>query len=173
MFGFFKKKEVRQSGAEMALEGLNQIAYAVKNRSISLEPGRIFRDILVHADSPNGTPRISYVIVSPSDKSKVIARCVVLLDRSIGNAPVWQIDWAVANLERGKGLGRSIAEKSIEEFSSGMNGKLKDGYFIEAVVDSGNMPSNRIAESLIGGRKDFKDPLTGKTVNNYIKRFQG
>lgn len=173
VFGIFKKKVVQQSGAEMAEEGLMQIASAVKNGSISLEQGRVFKDIYVHADRPNGTPRISYVITSPSDRTNVIGRCVVLVDRAIGNTPVWQIDWAVDKRERGKGLGRKIVEKSLAEFTSGMKGKFKDGYFIEAVVDSGNIPSNRIAELFIGGRKEVKDPSSGMTSNSYLKRFEG
>lgn len=173
MFGIFKKKSAKQTGAEMAEQGLVQIASAVKNGSITLEQGRIHKDIYVHADSPNGTPRISYVIFSPSDRTKVIARCVVLVDRAIGSAPVWQIDWAVDKLERGRGLGRSIAEKSLAEFNSGIKGKFKEGYFIEAVVDLTNSPSNKIAERLIGGRKGVKDSSSGATANNYIKKFAG
>lgn len=173
MFGIFKKKAVQQTGAEMAEEGLMEIASAVKNGSISLEQGRIFKDIYVHVDSPNDTPRLSYVFVSPTDRTKVIARCVILLDRAIGSVPVWQIDWAVNKLERGKGLGRSIAEKSLAEFTSGMKGKFKNGYFIEAVVDYDNRPSNKIADRIIGNGKDVKDPSSGLVSKNYIRRFEG
>lgn len=172
MFSLFKKKVDHQTGAEMAEEGLKQISLAVKNGTISLEKGRISNDIYVHADHPNGTPRISYIIRSPAETGKVIARCVVLMDRAIGTVPVWQIDWAVDRNYRGKGLGRRIAEMAVAEFCSGMKGKFKEGFMIEAVVDHDNSASNKIAERLIGNVKTVKDKCRGIASNNYIRHYK-
>lgn len=172
MFGIFGKKQIQQSGEELAEEGLKAIATAVRNGDISLEQGRLFGDIYLHADAPEGTPRLSYVTISASNSKKVVGRCVLLLDRSVGNAPVWQIDWAIDANERGKGLGKAFVEKSLAEFNSGMKGKFKAGYFIEAVVDPGNSASNKIAERLIGGLQKVKDTRSGRISNNYAKKYE-
>lgn len=155
----------------MAEEGLKEISAAVKDGSISLEQGRMFKDIYLHVDTPEGTPRFSYVITSPSNARKVVGRCVILLDRPAGGLPVWQIDWAIERSERGKGLGKAIVEKSLAEFTSGMRGKFKGGYFIEAVVDPENRASNAIAERYLGGLKKVKAPRSGTYSNNYLKQF--
>lgn len=169
MFSIFKKKEIKQSGMEMAEEGLQHIALAVKSGSVALEKGRLSPNLYAHLDTPNGTPRITYVMLSPGDETKVIARCVLLLDRTEGNRSVWQMECAVLGPERSKGVGRRLVEQSLVEFEAGMKGKLKSGYFIEAIVDDGNIASNKIANFCIGGKEKVKDP-SGASVNSYLKR---
>lgn len=142
---------------------------AVKSGSVTLEKGRVSPDLYAHLDTPNGSPRFTYVMLSPNDKMKVIARCVLLLDRVEGNRSVWQIDWAVSGPERSKGVGRRLVEQSLVEFEAGMKGKLEGGYFIEAIVDAGNIASNKIGNVCIGGKEALKDP-SGAPVNSYLKR---
>lgn len=172
MFGFFGKKKL-PNGAELAEEGLRQIAIAIKEGSITLERGRIFDDIHVHGDMPNGISRITYVMFSPSVQNQVIARCVILHDRTQNGMPIWQIDWAVLNQYRGKGVGTSVATKALTEFTSGMKGILKAGFFVEAVVEEGNEASKKIARELLGNEKVIINKVTGAHVHNFLKRFNG
>ena len=170
MFRSFKNKK-QPTGAELAEEGLTQIAIAIKNNAIKLEQGRIFNDIYVHADFPNNIPRVSYVVFSPSVQNQVIGRCVILLDRNHEGIPIWQIDWAVLTQYRSKGFGTSIATKAIIEFVNGMKGKLKQGFFIEAVVDENNEASKKIARSILGNEQITFNKSTGLHVHSFIKRF--
>ena len=171
MFGMFKKKKPILSGAELAEEGLRQVAIAIKNSAIDLEQGRVFDDIYVHADKPDGKPRITYVMFSPSIQNQVLARCAIILDRVQGKTPVWQIDWAVEKAYRGQGFGMSVAAKALAEFTNGMRGKLENGFIIEAVVDEGNESSNRIARSLIGNEQVIFNKKTSSNVHSFLRRF--
>ena len=138
---------------------------------ITLEQGKVHKDIYVHADSPAGTPRITYVMFSPSIQNQVIARCVVLFDRSQAGVPVWQIDWAVVEQYRGKGFGASVAIKALTEFTNGMKGRLANGFFVEAAVDEGNEASKKIAKSLLGNEEVIFNNDTSLNVHSFIKRF--
>lgn len=159
------------TGAQLAEEGLRQIAVAIKNNSISLQQGRISEDIYAHADKPNGNLRLTYVMFSPTVQNQVIARCVILLDRNEGKIPIWQIDWAVLDQYRNQGFGLAIAAKSLIEFTNGMKGKLAHGYAIEAVVDQGNEASLNIARSVLGGEKVLPGKGGNRKVHSFLKEF--
>lgn len=172
MFGLFKKRKGKHpTGAELAEEGLKQVAIAIKKGLISLQQGKVFNDIYAHADSPAGVPRLTYVMFSPSVQNQVIARCVILFDRTQGDIPVWQIDWAVLDQYRGKKFGISVAAKALAEFASGMKGKMTKGFFIEAVVDEGNEASKKIARAILGNEEVIFNKATGSNVHSFLRQF--
>lgn len=168
----FKKQGSKpMTGAEMAEEGLRQVAIAAKNGDIDFQRGRVHEDIFAHADQPGGMMRLTYVMVSPTVENEVIARCVILLDRAEGNIPVFQMDWAVLDSYRRQGFGIAVALKSLMEFTNGMQGKLGSGYVIEAVVDEDNEASLKIARKLLSGEKVLPNPATGKNVHSFLRVF--
>lgn len=168
----FKKQASKpMTGAELAEEGLRQVAIAVMNGDIDLQRGRIHEDIFAHADKPSGMMRLTYVMISPTVENEVIARCVILLDRAQGNVPVFQMDWAVLDSYRGQGFGFTVATKSLMEFTNGMQGKLENGYVIEAIVDEGNEASLKIARQLLGGEKILPNPAIGKNTHSFLRFF--
>lgn len=181
MFGLFKKgkkKEPEQiaelaklSGQQLAEEGLNQIASAIKARSIEIQPGKIFNDIYAHGDKPAGVPRFSYVMFSPTVQNEVIARCTIIYDSQKDGVACWQIDWAVLEQYRGNNWGGTIARKALTEFASGMQKVLPNGFIIEAIVDQDNEASKKIANSLIGDEEVILNEDTGRNVYSYLKRF--
>lgn len=171
MFGIFGKKKP-MSGDELAEEGLRQVSIAVKNNAISLQKGDVFDDIYAHRDNPNGSPRLTYVAFNPDSSGEVVARCVILLDRFQGDAPVWQIDWAVLKAHRGKGYGKTIASKALAEFTSGMERNAQSRYAIEAIVDDGNDASIKIARSLLGGEKVILNKETGRNAHSFLRVFR-
>ncbi|BBQ10981.1 MULTISPECIES: GNAT family N-acetyltransferase [Stenotrophomonas] len=172
MFGKFKKQASKpMTGAELAEEGLRQVAIAAKNGDIDFQRGRVHEDIFAHADQPAGMMRLTYVMISPTVENEVIARCVMLLDRVEANTPVFQMDWAVLESYRGQGFGIAVALKSLMEFTNGMQGKLKSGYVIEAVVDEGNDASLKIARKILGGEKVLPNPAIGKNTHSFLRVF--
>ncbi|EMG51209.1 hypothetical protein WYI_23495 [Ochrobactrum sp. CDB2] len=171
MFRFLKKKSKTMSGAELAEEGLRQIAIAIQNNSISLQQGRVCEDIYAHADRPNGNPRFTYVMFSPTVQNQVVGRCVILLDRLQGQMPIWQMDWAVLGQYRNQGYGLAIAAKALIEFTNGMKGKLGHGYAIEAVVDQCNEPSVKIARAILGGEQVLSNKEGDTPVHSFLKQF--
>lgn len=171
MFGLFAKKTVRLTGAALAEEGLKQIAIAIKDRSISLEKGRIFDDVYVHADRPQGVSRVAYVMFSPTVENQVIARCVMVFDRLRDGVPSFQIDWAVLPQYRKQNWGKTVATKALAEFTSGMKKGLPDGFYIEAIVDEENDASKKIGRSLLGGEKILFNEQTKSNVHNFLKKF--
>lgn len=181
MFGLFKKRKVKSSalaelsklsGAELAEEGLKQISLAISAGSIELQQGQMFEDIYAHADTPEGAPRFSYVMFSPTVQNMVIARCTIILNSNNDGLTSWQMDWAVHKNYRGKRFGSTIAQKALIEFANGMEGMLPNGFIIEAIVDQGNEPSIKIAQSLIGEEEIIIDKSSGKKIHNFLKHFR-
>lgn len=171
MFGFFAKKTKKSTGAEMAEEGLRQIAIAIKNGSISLEQGRIFDDIYVHLDEPLGVPRTAYVMFNPSIQNQVIGWCVIIFNRVQDGIPTFQIDWAVLPQYRQKKWGITVATKGLAEFVAGMGKKLPTGFYIEAIVDDDSEPSKKIARSLVGGEEILFNKQTQSHVHSFLRKF--
>jgi len=171
MFGLFTKKARQLTGAELAEEGLKQIAIAIKDSSISLEKGRIFDDVYVHADRPLGVSRVAYVMFSPSVQNQVIARCALVFDRPRDGVPSFQIDWAVLPQYRKNNWGTTVATKALAEFTSGMKTGLPGGFYIEAIVDEENEASKKIGRSLLGGEKILFNEQTHSNVHNFLKKF--
>ena len=181
MFGFFKKtkkKELEEikklsklTGQELAEEGLNQIALAIKAGSVNIQPGKIFNDIYAHGDTPAGVPRFTYVMFSPTVQNEVIARCTIIYDSQKDGVGCWQIDWAVLEQYRGKNWGGTIAKKALTEFVNGMQRIYPDGFIIEAIVDQDNEASKKIASSLIGDEEIVLNKSTGRNVHSYLLRF--
>lgn len=160
------------SGAELAEEGLRQVSIAIKGRKISLQKGKIFNDIYLYGDNPNGVPRLTYVAFDPAESGEVIARCVILLDRQQHGIPIWQIDWAVLRSHQGRGYGKDITSKALSEFTNGMKGKFQSGLAIEAIVDDDNVASKKIASSLLGGEEVLFNKETGRNVHSFLKTFR-
>lgn len=65
----------------------------------------------------------------------------------------------------------AIAAKSLLEFTSGMKGKIKHDYVIEAVVDKGNEASLKIARAVLGGEEVIVNKATNTTVHSFLKKF--
>ena len=171
MFGLFTKKVKQPSGTELAAEGLTQIAIAIKSKSISLERGRVFDDIYVHADAPLGVARVAYVMFSPSIQNEVIARCALLSVGVHDGIPKFQIDWAVLPQYRKKKWGKTVATKALTEFASGMKNVFPYGFYIEAIVDEENEASKQIGRSLLGGEEVLFNKQTKSNVHNFLKKF--
>ena len=99
MFGFLKKGKKKGSeqavqlaelsGQQLAEEGLNKIASAIKAGAIKIQPGEIFNDIYAHGNKAAGVPRLSYVMFSPTVQNEFIARCTLVFDSKKDGVACW------------------------------------------------------------------------------------
>jgi len=167
---FFNKKP-QLTGSEMALLSLSHLATALKNGEISLERGRIFDDIYLHVDKPQGQTRFTYLMFSPTEKNKPIAKFSCISRGVHKNAILFDVDFAVAPEYQGRNFGSTIAYKASEEFKNGMKGKMTDGFWLEAIVDDDNTASKRISSKIIGGL-EILETGKNKKVFNYRNHYQ-
>ncbi|MBB6600650.1 hypothetical protein [Luteimonas sp. MC1825] len=173
MFGIFSRTKAKPpSGSEMSENGLRLVADAIAKNAIQLEQGRIYPDIYVHADEPDGGLRITYLMFSSSVQNQLIARSAFCLSRAQQGIPIWQIDCAVLAQYRGEGFGTAIATKSLAEFVGGMSKHSENGFVVEAVVDDEkNEAALQIARNLIGGEEVLFDKSKGVNVHSFIRKF--
>ncbi|CUY43286.1 Uncharacterised protein [Serratia marcescens] len=166
-----QSKKHEPTGAEISEAGLYAIADAIDNNLISLETGRLCDDIYVHADTPQGKVRLSYVMFSPTVQNEVIAMSAFVVTGQSNGKPHFQVDWAVLPGYRGKGFGKAVASKALNEFINGMLPHSENGLIVEAVVDAGNEASISVARKLLGGEEVSINPDTEKTTHSFLKVF--
>lgn len=158
------------NNTETAQEAFNQFVAAFEKGLVEISPCSLFKDLHVHMDIPNGTPRFTYVMFDPTNTTKVIAQCVIVFAKNLldGNKK-WQIGWCTDENYRDQGIGYDISNKALQEFSHNLKSKLK-GDYIEANVDANNIASFKIAEKLIGDEEVIEKD-NGEKVHSFLKQF--
>lgn len=111
-------------------------------------------------DVPDGK-RITYALV---EGTTVKVTVVFAPNGLFQGKPCFQVGYAVAEPYRRQGLAAKVVRMSIEEFIEGFK-KVIPAFYLEAVVSPTNVPSLRIAESVIGGtREQIVDKHSGESA---------
>lgn len=151
------------------MQGLEALDDAIRSNLIPLnkvESGRMFPELTVVFDEPDGYLRISYAFIKGR---QVRAYAMFLSTEPMDGVPCFQLGYAVRPEYRGHGLGSEIVRKAIEELYSGLKGSMP-AFYIEAVVDRNNFVSQRIAEKhLSEDAIEVSDGYSGEPAIAYIR----
>ena len=102
-----------------ALTGFNA---ALKAGAIKVQPTATDPKVFIHADSPEGTPRLSYVRMKGAHATAV---AVVVITEPLENLPVIHIGCAVREDQRGKGAASSRQRHEEAQEGSSLKKRLK------------------------------------------------
>jgi hypothetical protein len=144
---------------------------ALKAGEISVHPGVLDAKIFVHMDKPTGEPRFSYVRL---DRTLVTAFVVFIPAEPYEGLPCFQVGWAVPKNLRGQGRAADAFKAAVNELWNGMSRNGIREFYVEAVVEQGNVASERLAENVVssavktGIDKNAKVPIT-----QYFRRIDG
>ena len=106
-----------------------------------LQSGLIDKNLHLHVDKPEGTPRFIYLRI----ESGVITAIVIIASaESVGNIPCLQIGYAVHEDYRGRGRAKALVKSAIAEFTNGFAGHPP--VYLETVIAKSNVPSMKVAE---------------------------
>ncbi|QNX59653.1 GNAT family N-acetyltransferase [Acinetobacter seifertii] len=156
------------NNSETAIQAFKYVQLAYHQGLITFQPCKISSDLFVHFDTPNNSPRFTYVIFDPNDSEKIIAQCVIVFSHKISKDDCkWHIGWCVDENHRNKGYGFKVASEGLEEFL--VNNRNINGDIIEAHVDEGNIASLKISEKLIGSEEEVFNPETGLKIHSFLK----
>lgn len=118
-------------------------------RGMETNPGEVHPKLRVVFDQPAGTPRFTYAKI---ELGRVKALSVFVFHEPIDGIRCFNIGYAVPENYAGRGWATEIVEQGIDELRNGLGrGGVKE-FYIEAVVATSNLASQRVAE------KCFKTP---------------
>lgn len=148
-----------------ALEGLNA---ALKVGEIKLRPTGTDPKVLLHADNPEGTPRLSFVRMKGAHATAI---AVIVITEPLNNLPVIHIGCAVREDQRGKGLGRHVLTVALEDFRTSMAVKGLTEYWIESLVEADNAASVAMTKKVLGIEpEEVTDDETDEPSFRFLKR---
>ncbi|MCG6115232.1 MAG: GNAT family N-acetyltransferase [Mesorhizobium sp.] len=152
------------------MDGLQSFQLYLPTGTIKLQKGQVVPDVFVHADSPAGSPRITYVRL---DGETVTAFAVAAIAGQEDGLPVFQFGYAVPENFRGKGRAKEILSAAIAELTAGLGRNGIPAFYIEAVVSREHAASQRVAASAFPENpKEIEDSLTGEPCYQYLRQIE-
>lgn len=149
-----------------ALTGFNA---ALKAGTIAVQPTRSDPKVFLHADTPDGTQRLSFVRMKGAHATAI---AVIVVAEPLDGLPVIHIGCAVREDQRGKGLGRHVLTVALEDFQTNMGAKGLTDYWIESVVEADNHASAAMTTKVLGIEpEDVTDDATGEASLRFLKRI--
>jgi RimJ/RimL family protein N-acetyltransferase len=149
-------------------DALQSFQQALLMGDVQLQPGEIDTSIFVHADQPDGNPRLTYVSLS----GKLVTAFVnFVLAGRVEGLPCFQIGYAVPEEGRCQGLGKRAVAAAIAEIAAGMG--RHGPFYIEAIVDRKNVASQRIAQATISSNPlEITDEISGQLAFQYLRKVE-
>lgn len=151
------------------MDALTGFSAALKAGAIEVRPTKTDPKIFLHADRPEGTPRLSYVRMKGSHATAI---AVIVLTEPLDGLPVIHIGCAVREDQRGKGIGRHVLSVALEDFRISMAEKGITDYWIESLVEADNAPSAAMTAKVLEiDPEEVTDDETGEPSLRFLKRI--
>jgi hypothetical protein len=138
--------------------------------SVDLRPGELDPKLFVHADRPNGAMRLTYVRL---EGLSVTALVSVVHAEPLEGLPCFQIGYAVAELYRKQGRAIEAVEGALLELQHGLARAGISAFYVEAVIDTDNEASQRVARKTLSAAPDpVTDGPSGWAALHYLRIFE-
>lgn len=153
-----------------SMNALNGLQAALIARAVQLQHGTLHPDIRVLLDYPNRIPRFTYAQIQGGN---VQAIALMVKADAVHGMPCFQIGYAVAENQRGQGLGTQTLQKAISEFIYGMGRTPLKEFYLEVIVSTENTASNKIARRLISQSPNLcNDEFTNEPAYQYLRKMR-
>ncbi len=151
------------------MEALVTFEPALKRGELEIERGRIDPSLIVHMDLPQGKTRITYARMQGDS---VIGIAIIIPAEFENGLPVFQIGYAVPQHLRKRGIAKKLVQAAIDEFTSGVQRAGIMHFYMEAMVGTKNVASQKVAAHVIGGEpRTTTDENSGEPIIQYIKEI--
>jgi hypothetical protein len=140
------------------------LAGQIKLQKCALDP-----ELHMFYDSPQGTPRFTYVRLGDG---KVTAFVEFVKWKPIDGLLCMHIGYAVPEAYRGRGLATETVTAAIAELQQGLKrGGIKK-FCVEAMIDVSNVTSQRVAVKTISDKPvETTDSISGLGALQYIRKI--
>ncbi|NWA23913.1 GNAT family N-acetyltransferase [Pseudomonas gingeri] len=115
-------------------------------RGMPTHPTENYRTVRVAVDEHNGRVRYTYAKI---EHGRVKALSMFVTVDPIGGIACFQVGYAVPEAYRGRGWATEILGQGIEELRKGLGRHDVKQFYVEAVVGSSNLASQKVAAKVI------------------------
>jgi hypothetical protein len=160
------KFSAKMTDPSHALESFQQ---ALLHGGIQLQPGVLDREIHVSFDQPNGGSRFTYVRL---EGTTVTAFVELAPCEPIDGTPCFSIGYAVPQAYRNQGRAKDAIRAALSEMQHGLGRIGLSVFYVEAIVEADNKPSQRVAEQVISDTPiAVTDQVSGLPAFQYVRRI--
>tara|TARA_R110002049_G_scaffold20717_3_gene75894 strand:- start:24433 stop:24900 length:468 start_codon:yes stop_codon:yes gene_type:complete len=152
------------------MDALVGLQTALDDGIVTLTPCELHSDLAVLLDQPTDKPRFTYAFI---EKNKVIAVALFVLTESVQSIPCFSIGYAVVDSRRRNSIGSRILLQAIDELRHGLSRNRVSEFYLEAIVSTENIPSNKLARRLISDSpKPGTDCFSGEPILQYLRKVE-
>jgi len=115
-------------------------------RGMPTNPTELSPGVRVVLDQPNGVIRYSYARI---EHGRVKSIAIFVHHEPINGVPCFNLGYAVPEAYRNRGWAGLIIEQGIQELRRGLGRHGAKSFYVEAVVGTDNLASQRVASKII------------------------
>ena len=151
------------------LDAFKTFEPALRRGELQVERGRVNPSLIVHMDQLEGRLRITYARMQ---NDSVVGIAIITPAEFENGLPVFQLGYAVPQHLRKRGIATALAQAAIDEFTAGIARGGVVHFFMEAMVGTKNIASQKVAERVIGGDpRPTVDEASGEPILQYMKEI--
>jgi hypothetical protein len=137
---------------------------------IQLQRGVLDQDLYLHVDNPNGETRFTYVKL---EDRTVTALIIFASVDPIKGSPCFGIGYAVPKAYRNQGRAKQAISAAISEMQNGLGRCGLSVFYVEAIVGTDNISSQRVAEQVISDTPvAVTDKISGLLAFQYVRKIE-
>jgi hypothetical protein len=146
---------------------LTSFQQAVTRQQIDVQRGALDPTLVVHLDQPNGLQRFTYAHL---DRQIITALAMFVVVEPIDGIPCFHMGVAVPAAYRKQGRAKKVIEAGIAEMKHGFARTPLTKFYIEAVVGTDNIASQRVAAQTISAEPAaITDEISGPPALQYLQ----
>ena len=150
---------------------LDSFQKALSDGRIKVEKCALDSDLYFLYDSPEGTPRFTYVRL---DGKTVTAFVEFVRWEPINGRLCMHIGYAIPEAYRRQGRATEAVIAAIAELQNGFKRGGIKAFYVEAMVGADNVASQRVAQKTISDAPiEAIDSVTGLPALQYLRKIQG
>lgn len=136
-------------------------------RGMPTNPTELSLGVRVVLDQPNGVIRYTYARI---EHGRVKSIAIFVHHEPINGVPCFNLGYAVPEAYRNRGWAGMIIEQGIQELRRGLGRHGAKSFYIEAVVGTDNLASQRVASKIISDSPvPGTDAESGESVLQYTR----
>lgn len=143
---------------------------ALLGGAVSVQPGALDSKLFLHMDRPNGEPRLTYVRL----KGKTVTAFVTFIQcEPVEGERCYNVGWAVPERFQKQGRAAEAFNAAANELRQGLARYGVSTFYVEAVVGTDNVASQRVAERVISPPvKTDMDCNAGVPIIQYLRKIE-
>ena len=150
-------------------DALSLFQKALDAGQIPLQRGIVDKEIFLAPDEVNGHLRLSYLRLR---NKTIIALVQFVALEPLNGALYFQLGYAVPEQFRGRGIAKQATQAALAEMVLGFERAGIHDFFVEAIVGSNNIASQKLAATLFAKTPEaFTDSVSGKPALRYLSRL--